>query len=759
MTALAFIIIALMTVVVLLVQARLAQRLNEAARARGESVARTIGAVVSPSLLSYNYVALGQAARQSAQDPGIAYVIIHDKEGRVAGDSRRAEAGGERPDDAVGRAASEAREVLVQLTRVAERGHSTPVLDVAAPVFIEGSADKWGTVRVGLSLAPVRSEVAKTTWILVALGVVAGLVSLGGARAAARSVTEPIRLLALGTLDVAAGRRSQRLELPTGDEIEELAEHFNHMAGEVERQRAEAERARGELVALNASLEAEVRRRSDELVQVERRYKVLVEAAPIGVAMGVEKRLQYVNPAFCTMFGRSPSEVLGDDFDAVTLVHPDDRERVVDLVKSWDGAGVLGPFEIRLLTPAHEERALEVRGMALEFDGHPAQLYLITDVTAVRKLQDRLNTDLRMRALGELSSGVAHDFNNLLGIILGRAQLLSRRSADPEVRKGLEVIQRAAADGAMTVRRIQDYARQRSGHSHVPLDVGEVVRDVIEMTRGKWQEETRQHGVAIEVETHLAHRSTVRGNAPELREALTNLVLNAVDAMPRGGRLRFASGEADGTVWVQVTDTGRGMTPEVAARAFDPFFSTKDEHGTGLGLSIAYSIAARHEGTLELVETFPGRGSTFVLRLPACTSQPEREARKPKVQPVTGVSALVVEDEPEVRMVLVEMLESQGYRVSQAEGGAQALELLGRDRFDLVLTDLGMPVVSGWEVAREARRRWPRTVVALVTGWAENLAGEDIGAGTVDLVIAKPFDLNDASTRLAEALATRAKAA
>jgi PAS domain S-box-containing protein len=512
-------------------------------------------------------------------------------------------------------------------------------------------------------------------------------------------------------------------------------------------------------VALNTTLEAEVRRRSAELVQSERRYKVLVEAAPVGVAMVWDNRIQYVNPSFCVMFDRGPEEILGRDFDASVLVHPEDRPRVIEAVVAWDGNGALGPFEMRLVTPAQEERSVEVRAISIELDGQRAQLFLLADVTAARNLQERMSTDLRMRALGELAGGVAHDFNNLLGIILGRAQLLARRSTDAEIQKGLDVIQRAAADGAMTVRRIQDYARQRSRRGYVPVDPAAVVGDVVEMTRGKWQEEARQRGVHFEVDVRLHHTSAVRGNAAELREALTNLVLNAVDAMPDGGRLRFDTGEADQTVWIQVTDTGRGMTPEVAARAFDPFFSTKEDHGTGLGLSIAYAIAARHEGSLELVDTAPGRGSTFVLRLPACAAQPVAETRRERPAPAPGVAALVAEDEPEVRMVLVEMLESQGYKVTQAEGGAQALGLLARGRFELVLTDLGMPGVSGWEVAHEARRRSPQSVVALVTGWADNLEESDLRSGAVDFVIAKPFDIGEASAQPDRSTARASRAA
>ncbi len=759
MAALAFVILTLMTVVVLLVQARVAQHLSQEEQRRGESAARSIAAVASPSLLSYNYVALSQAAQQAARDLNIAYVVIHDKEGRVAGDSRHPEANGEPPSDPVAQAAAAATRELVQYTETMTRGERVPVMEVSAPVYVEGSSEKWGTVRVGMSMVAERAELAKTTWILVLLGVVAGFISLWGARAAARSITEPIRMLAQGTLDLAAGRHSRRLYVPTEDEIQELAEHFNHMADEVERQRAEAELARSELVALNTSLEAEVSRRSAALVQSERRYKVLVEQAPIGVIMVLKRRIQYANPAFCEMVGRSAEEILSQDFDASRLVHPDDLSRVMETLNSWDGAGVLGPIEMRLVAPTGEERCLEMRAISVELEGFRAQLQLLADVTAARRLQARLSTDLRMRALGELSSGVAHDFNNLLGIILGRAQLLERRTGDAEIRKGLEVIERAASDGAVTVRRIQDYARQRSRREHQLLDVGEVVREVVEMTRGRWQEEARQRGVHIEVETRIGHSSPVRGNAAELREALTNLVLNSIDAMPAGGRLRFDTGEADSMVWIQVTDSGSGMTPEVAARAFDPFFSTKDDHGTGLGLSIAYSIVARHDGSLELVDTAPGRGSSFVIRLPAAPREvvPAKERTAPAS--VQGVRVLVAEDEPEVREVLVEMLASQGYQVTAAEGGARAVELLRQGEFDLVLTDLGMPEVSGWEVAREARRRLPSSVVAMVTGWADSLDEAELGSGSVDLVIPKPFDIVEASERIAGALASRRRAA
>src|SRR5256886_2497627 len=224
--------------------------------------------------------------------------------------------------------------------------------------------------------------------------------------------------------------------------------------------------------------------------------------------------------------------------------------------------------------------------------------------------QDQLVRTEKLRALGEMASGVAHDFNNLLASILGRAQLTLQRLKDPQLRKWIQVIERAALDGAQTVRRLQEFTRTRRDQPFVAVDLNEVVREALEMTQARWREEAVSRGVMLEVKNDLAALPKVAGDPVELREALTNLILNAVDAMPGGGVLTLTTAVVDGAVVVTVGDTGVGIPPAIRDRIFDPFFTTKGPQGTGLGLSMTYAILGRH-GARIAVDSEAGRGPTF----------------------------------------------------------------------------------------------------------------------------------------------------
>src|SRR5256884_2993118 len=233
--------------------------------------------------------------------------------------------------------------------------------------------------------------------------------------------------------------------------------------------------------------------------------------------------------------------------------------------------------------------------------------------------QDQLVRTEKLRALGEMASGVAHDFNNLLASVLGRAQLLMRRVQDPQQLQWLRVIERSALDGAQTVRRLQEFTRIRRDQPMVPLDVTLVVRDALDITQSRWREEPASRGVVIEVRTELATVPPVLGDAAELREALTNLILNAVDAMPTGGTLGLVTTADGDQVEIAVSDTGVGIPPAVREKIFDPFFTTKGPQGTGLGLSLTYGIVVRHGGFVT-VDSEEGRGSTFRLSFPSAAT-------------------------------------------------------------------------------------------------------------------------------------------
>jgi GAF domain-containing protein/CheY-like chemotaxis protein len=372
--------------------------------------------------------------------------------------------------------------------------------------------------------------------------------------------------------------------------------------------------------------------------------------------------------------------------------------------------------------------------------------------------QDQLVRTEKLRALGEMASGVAHDFNNLLAAILGRAQLMQREVADPRHRQWLEVIERSAIDGAHTVRRLQEFTRIRRDPPLVAVDVNRIAREALEMTQSRWRDDVHGRGVIIEIRTALGPVPEIAGDPVELREVLTNLILNAVDAMPKGGLLSVASVAVGTEVHLTVTDSGIGMSDAVRRRIFDPFFTTKGPQGTGLGLAMTYGIIARHGGRIE-VESEEGHGSTFRLVFPGtrALAVPPEPQGEPLVAP-TALACLVVDDEVSVGTLLGDVFESGGHRAVVCVDGADAIARFRAERFDVVFTDLAMPGVSGWQVARAVKAIAPDVPVFIVTGFGVELSPEECRAHGVDAVLTKPLsiqELLDTVARVARAVAAR----
>ncbi len=357
--------------------------------------------------------------------------------------------------------------------------------------------------------------------------------------------------------------------------------------------------------------------------------------------------------------------------------------------------------------------------------------------------QDQLVRTEKLRALGEMASGVAHDFNNVLASILGRAQLLLEKVEEPKARRWLRVIERAAMDGARTVRRLQDFTRIRRDQPVVSVDLNQVIQHVLEATESTWQQQARSRGINIEVATALATPlPRVAGDPAELREALTNLILNAVDAMPRGGRLTLTTAAAGGRVEVTVADTGIGIPEGVRQKIFDPFFTTKGPRGTGLGLSMTYGILSRHGGQIT-VESEEGRGTTFHLVFPPAEEIAEVAAEPAPAQPAAPLRCLVVDDETVVGEVLGDMLMAAGQSVVVVTSGQEAIARFKAEPFDVVFTDLAMPGMTGWEVARAVKDLAPAVRVGLVSGFGVEVSAADLQAHGVDLVLAKPLKIPD----------------
>jgi signal transduction histidine kinase/ActR/RegA family two-component response regulator len=376
----------------------------------------------------------------------------------------------------------------------------------------------------------------------------------------------------------------------------------------------------------------------------------------------------------------------------------------------------------------------------------------------LQKAQDELIRAEKLRALGQMSAGIAHDLNNMLAAILGQVELLRLRARDPEVQEGLRTLETAATDGVHVVRRLQDFARQRGRSPLTSIDLAGVVTEALEITRPRWRDEVQRQGRVIEVEVSLENLPPVLGYAPEVREVLTNLILNAVDAMPTGGKLSLAAEvmkaaesasqpslpgvEMLSEVELQVTDTGIGMSEEVRQRVFDPFFTTKGGRGTGLGLSLVYGIMERHGGRIE-VRSAPGRGTSFILRFRTAPPKDAAVPQDPTERRTMPRRLLVVDDDRLADHVIAGLLRASGHVVTDADGGAAGIARLEETPVDLVFTDLGMPEVTGWDVARAVRARRPGLPIVLLTGWGEHGTGEAQPAGLVDRILGKPVRLED----------------
>lgn len=377
-------------------------------------------------------------------------------------------------------------------------------------------------------------------------------------------------------------------------------------------------------------------------------------------------------------------------------------------------------------------------------EGHVARfLFIVEDISEKKTFSQQLIRTEKLASLGTMAGGVAHDFNNILMTILGNTQLLSKELAQmpAHVRRRLKNIEQAVLDGAHVVRRLQVFTGKEHGLQEKAKRtvIHEAVQDVLDLTRPRWKNALEKQGHCVEIVKDLTPGLCAAMHSADFREVLTNLVFNAIDAMPRGGTLRFRSYAGEDGVFLEVSDTGIGMDEETRQKIFEPFFTTKGAGNSGLGLSVCWSLIQRWGGRLT-VRSHPGLGTTFILKLPEARTEKDGEERR-EAGPGRNVPKrlLVVDDEREVLELLGDMLRLMGHHVTTEHDSRKALELLDSQFFDLILTDLGMPDVNGWDIAERAKACRPRVPVILVSGWGAQYEDEDLSHRGVDLVCSKPL--------------------
>ncbi len=476
--------------------------------------------------------------------------------------------------------------------------------------------------------------------------------------------------------------------------------------------------------------------------------KLIEHANDAILAFSTKGRLIWFNEQLAKQSGYSRAELEAGDYRL--FVFGDHRKLAIErFTRALEGEAQT--FEMNVVRKSGESRLLFITYTPIYDEGRVTSVLSIAhDITEESTARERAAQADKLRALGQLASGVAHNFNNILAAILGHAQLIKRDCQDQRVASRLDIIEHAALDGAQTVRRIQAFGVQQKESVSDEVDLNQLVQDSASLTRARWFDEAQARGLHYEVALDLQSAPSVAGSASELREVFVNIILNALDAMPQGGSLRIATETRGGFAHVSFTDGGIGMNAEICDRIFEPFFTTKGANGTGLGLAVSHSIIERHGGRIEVVSS-PGQGTTFTISLPAGNTIYQCELRKN-----TGLAktarVLVVDDDQRVREAIVGMLSSAGHRTDHAASGREALEKLERARFDLVFTDLSMPEMDGWAVAGEVRRRWPEVKVVLITGHAVPPETVHNNRDLVSEVMFKPIHFDDLSSTMSQVL-------
>jgi PAS domain S-box-containing protein len=452
-----------------------------------------------------------------------------------------------------------------------------------------------------------------------------------------------------------------------------------------------------------------------EIASTKRSLEQLIASAGDAiVTLDPADRIEGWNPAAERIFGLAAADATGR---SITELLPEvDYRHARRLAEG----SPMHAFETATLLPGGRQAALAVTLSALHDrqDDLVRLIAIVRDITSQREIERQLHQSEKLTALGQLAGGIAHDFNNLLQAILGYAQLLRQNLGKVELaERPLQVIETAALDGSETVRRIQQFARLRPDEDFVPVDVNQIAQDAVAITRPRWAERIAHDNQPLALSLDLGTVPQLKGRPAALTEMMTNLILNAIDAMPTGGTLSIATrAPAPGTVTVTITDTGTGMPEAVQRRIFEPFFSTKGEGGSGLGLSMVYSIVKRHGGNIE-VASRPGEGTTFALTFPIAADSGAITPTSAMPAPRRQARVLLVDDDDQVRGTLSDLLESVGHTVVATGSGAEALATYGPGRFDVVITNLGMAGMNGWELTERIRKTDAVVPIFLVTGW------------------------------------------
>jgi PAS domain S-box-containing protein len=494
------------------------------------------------------------------------------------------------------------------------------------------------------------------------------------------------------------------------------------------------------------------RRRAEEALRAsEEKYKLLVDKAQEAIFVVQDTVFRFVNPSVEEILGVTADQLLGSSF--VAFVHPDDRETVVGRhYRRLKGETLPSRYTIKIIDGQDRVKWAEIDSVVIDWEGKPAAMVFLTDITYRKLAEEAAVQTERLKAIADLSGGVAHHFNNLLQIVMAGASLsiADLESGDlAEIKATLERMLEAATRGSEMVRRLQTFANLRADITEEEaaiFDIADTTRNAAETSKPFWKAEPEKKGIRVNLQLDLDEGCLVKGKENEIFEVLVNLIRNAAEAMPDGGDIEVkACKEADAVV-IKVRDTGIGIAEDGLTRLFQPFWSTRGVGiGKGMGLAVTHGLVKRHGGTIS-AQSKVGGGTTFAIRLPLALEPATKTEQPPISTAEARLTILVIEDELHIATLLERILAKAGHRVFKTLSGEEGLAVFRKETVDLVICDLGMPGMNGWDVGKSIQsicqeRGITKPPFVLLTGWGgQELEREKIAESGVDTVVAKPID-------------------
>ncbi len=476
------------------------------------------------------------------------------------------------------------------------------------------------------------------------------------------------------------------------------------------------------------------------LVTIDERYKDQLNSVRLRLGEGITGKVaQSGNGTISNHSGNDPRsiQVPGTPLDEESLISAPLTwsGEVIGVITLWSYSGkTFSREDLEILTIFARQTADAIENAKL-FES------LEKAYEELSATQEQLIMAEKLKALGDMAGGVAHDFNNVLGTILGRVQLLRRKVTDALLEEDLKIIEETTLKGRRTVQRLQDFTHVSSRMEHGKVDLNKVILEAVETTKPAWKDTAQRAGITIMMHNELAPFAVIDGSHEELKEAVCNIILNSVDALPEGGNIWIKTWVERGQVVLQIRDDGVGMDETVKSKLFFPFFTTKGKKGVGMGLAVVYGILFRHQADIG-VESTPGNGATFTFKFNLSDIVSKESTPQPIMEEQKYLSILLVDDDVNLLEVVSDMINLLGHEVMKAEGGREALKILENNSFDLVITDLGMPEVGGWDIARFCREHYPKMPILLISGWGAQLDAAE-ALQKVDSILPKPFQIEE----------------